>query len=263
VTHSTFDRSVFVGKTALVTGAAGGIGFAVAAAFQSLGARVVGQDIDRAKLAARFAELGNGHQSAIMLGGDLSKPGAADAVFDEALDAMGSIDILVNNAGRSWNVATPDITEERTQELIELNLKSALWLSKRLVVHALQRGGGGSIVQVSSTAGVTGYERRAVYCASKFGLIGLTKALALEHAHQGIRVNAVLPHVVETEMFRSIAKPEEAAVWRAGIPMGRFAQVEDVADVVMFLCSPAASYLTGGLYPVDGGALAGPYGGNG
>jgi NAD(P)-dependent dehydrogenase (short-subunit alcohol dehydrogenase family) len=85
--------------------------------------------------------------------------------------------------------------------------------------------------------------------------------MALEHAREGLRINAVLPHVVETEMFRKVAKPREIELWRAGIPMERFATVEDIAALVVFLCSPAASYLTGGVYPVDGGATAGPYGG--
>ncbi len=90
--------------------------------------------------------------------------------------------------------------------------------------------------------------------------MGLTKVLALDHARDNIRVNAILPDVVETNMFRTVASPQDAANWRAEIPMGRFAQVEDVANLAMFLCSPAASYLTGGLYPVDGGAMAGSFG---
>ena len=96
-------------------------------------------------------------------------------------------------------------------------------------------------MQISSTAGIAGFEQRAVYCATKFGVVGLTKVLALDHARDGIRVNAVLPHVVDTDMFRSVAKPEEMKLWKAGIPMGRFAEVDDVANLVVFLCSPAAS----------------------
>jgi NAD(P)-dependent dehydrogenase (short-subunit alcohol dehydrogenase family) len=149
----------------------------------------------------------------------------------------------------------------RTNELMELNFNSVLWLSKRFIAHASERDGG-AIVQISSTAGIAGYQRRAVYCATKFGVIGLTKVLALDHARDNIRINAILPHVVETDMFRTVASPQDAAHWRAEIPMGRFAQVEDVANLAMFLCSPAASYLTGGLYPVDGGAMAGSFAGS-
>jgi NAD(P)-dependent dehydrogenase (short-subunit alcohol dehydrogenase family) len=245
-----------------VTGAAGGIGAGVAAAFAEVGADIIAQDIDTGQLERCAKEITRDGQRVTRIGGDLSIPGTADKIFDQALAAHDRIDILVNNAGRSWGVTTDAITPERTNELLELNLNSVLWLSKRFIEHARQRVEGGSIIQVSSTAGITGYQRRAVYCASKFGVIGLTKVLALDHARDNIRVNAILPHVVETNMFRTVASPQDAANWRAEIPMGRFAQVEDVANLAIFLCSPAASYLTGGLYPVDGGAMAGSFGGD-
>ena len=166
----------------------------------------------------------------------------------------------MNNAGRSWGVDTVDIDDKRLDELVDLNFKSVVVLSRDYIRHVRKRGGGGSIVQISSTAGVTGFQRRAVYSGTKFGVVGLSKVLALDHAREGIRVNVVLPHVVETDMFRAVAKPHEVALWSSGIPMGRFATVEDVASLVMFLCSPAASYLTGGVYPVDGGYMAGTFG---
>lgn len=255
---NVFRPDLFEGKVALVTGAGRGIGAGVAKAFAALGARTLLHDIDADALAEATRLV---PQNCLL--GDLSQPGRADRVFDQALERTSRIDFLVNNAGRSWAVETKDIEPQRTQELIELNVKSVLTFSRRLALHARERGGGGSIVQISSTAGIWGYERRTVYCATKFAVIGLTKSMALEHAREGLRVNAVLPHVVETEMFRSIAKPQEIALWQAGIPMGRFATVEEIASLVMFLCSPAAAYLTGGVYPVDGGAMAGPYGGSG
>ncbi len=258
----TFDKGLFRGKVALVTGAAGGIGAGIAQAFADLGAHLIIQDIDVEKLQLGAAELERDGQKVTVIGGDLSVRGTADAVFDKALATHERIDILVNNAGRSWGVMTDAISPERTDELMELNFNSVLWLSKRFIAEARKHGEGGSIIQVSSTAGITGFERRAVYCATKFGVVGLTKVLALDHARENIRVNALLPHVVETEMFRTVASPEDAANWRTGIPMGRFARVEDVANLAIFLCSPAASYLTGGLYPVDGGAMAGSFGGN-
>jgi NAD(P)-dependent dehydrogenase (short-subunit alcohol dehydrogenase family) len=258
MSQDVFRPDLFQGKVALVTGAGRGIGAGIASAFAALGARTLLHDIDAAALEGPMR---TAPQDCVI--GDLALPGRADQVFSEALQKAGRIDFLVNNAGRSWAVETKDIEPERTQELIELNMKSVLALSRSLAIHARQRGGGGSIVQVSSTAGILGYERRTVYCATKFAVIGITKAMALEHAREGLRVNAVLPHVVETEMFRTIAKPEEIALWQAGIPMGRFATVEDVASLTMFLCSPAAAYLTGGVYLVDGGATAGPYGSGG
>ncbi|MDY0883582.1 SDR family NAD(P)-dependent oxidoreductase [Dongia soli] len=256
----TFNNDLYRGKVALVTGAATGIGAGIAFEFAKLGANVILHDLDLERLsnvAEKIARLG---VTATRIGGDLALPGVAEKLFDQALAAHPRIDILVNNAGRSWGVETNDISADRTNELMELNVNSVLWLSKRFIMHAQARGGGGSIIQISSTAGITGFQRRAVYCASKFGVIGLTKVLALDHARDNIRINAILPHVVETDMFRTVATPQDSANWKAAIPMGRFAQVEDVANLVMFLCSPAASYLTGGLYPVDGGAMAGPFG---
>jgi NAD(P)-dependent dehydrogenase (short-subunit alcohol dehydrogenase family) len=251
-----FRPDLFRGKVALVTGAGRGIGAGIARAFLALGARTIFHDLN-AEALRDVIDVAR----ADCVTADLSEPQAADMMFDAAMGRAGRIDFLVNNAGRSWGVETQDIDPRRTQELIELNLKSVLALSRRLALHARERGGGGSIVQISSTAGVVGYERRTVYCATKFAVIGITKAMALEHAREGLRINAVLPHVVETEMFHKVAEPREIALWRAGIPMGRFATVEDIAALVVFLCSPAASYLTGGVYPVDGGATAGPYGG--
>jgi NAD(P)-dependent dehydrogenase (short-subunit alcohol dehydrogenase family) len=258
---ATFAERLFEGKTALITGAAGGIGAGIARSFASLGARVLLQDKDRDGLMRMATELVGTRGGVTSLDGDLSVPGVAESIFDRALEAGGRVDFLVNNAGRSSAATTQEITEATAQSLIELNLKSVIFLSKRFVAHARERQGGGCIIQISSTAGIVGFERRAVYTATKFAVIGLTKVLALDHARDGIRVNAVLPHVVETEMFFRTAKTEEADLWRAGIPMGRFATTEDVGALVMFLCSPAASYLTGGVYPVDGGAMAGPFGG--
>ncbi|CAN5556122.1 SDR family oxidoreductase [soil metagenome] len=258
---TVFRDDIFKGQGALVTGAARGIGAGIARALARLGARVVLHDIDSDTLQGTTDEIVAEGGEAHSVVADLSINSAAEPMFAEALAAAGDLHILVNSAGRSWGVKTVDIEPAKTQELIELNLKSVLTLSQRFVAHALQRGGGGSIVQISSTAGITGFENRAVYCATKFGVVGLTKVLALDHARDGIRVNAVLPHVVDTDMFRSVARPEEMKLWKAGIPMGRFAEVEDVANLVVFLCSPAGSYLTGGTYPVDGGTMAGPYGG--
>ncbi len=262
VITETFNRTLFKGKTALITGAANGIGAGVARCFAALGATVLLQDIDIAGLERMSRELASFNGDIRVLEGDLSRPGVADAVFDNALRADGRVDFLINNAGRSSAATTLEIAEENAQPLIELNLKSVIFLSKRFIGHARERSGGGAIIQISSTAGIAGFERRAVYCATKFAVVGLTKALALDHARDGIRINAVLPHVVETDMFHKTASSHEGDLWRAGIPMGRLAKIEDIGALVMFLCSPAASYLTGGVYPVDGGAMAGPFGGD-
>ncbi len=256
---SVFREDLFDGAVVLVTGAAGGIGGGIADAFARHGATVCVQDIDHDGARKRVARLRESGYDAESFGGDLAQKGTADRLFDQVLERFGRVDALINNAGRSWAVETPDIDERRTTELLELNMLSVLWLSKRFIVQARERGAGGAIIQISSTAGIAGFQRRAVYCATKAAVIGLTRSLALDHARDGIRVNAVLPHVVDTEMFRTVATKADGDAWRAAIPTGRFATVDDVAALTLFLCSPAGSYLTGGCYPVDGGAMAGSY----
>ncbi|HET8728495.1 MAG TPA: SDR family oxidoreductase [Alphaproteobacteria bacterium] len=259
--ESSFRPDLFEGRTVLVTGAAGGIGAGIAEAFAAHGAFVCLQDVRADEASARAGILRDKGLRADAVGGDLARKGAAGDIFEAAMARLGRVDVLVNNAGRSWAVETVDIDPARAEELNELNLMSVLWLSQRFIAHALERGGGGSILQVSSTAGVAGFQRRAVYCATKHGVIGLTRVMALDHARDGVRVNAILPHVVETDMFRTVASKADGDSWRAAIPAQRFASVDDVSNLALFLCSPAASYLTGGCYPVDGGAMAGPYGG--
>jgi NAD(P)-dependent dehydrogenase (short-subunit alcohol dehydrogenase family) len=253
-----FKPGLFRGAGVLVTGAAGGIGAGIARGFAALGARVAIADINEDGLDALGSEAPDSY---VALAGDLLSEGAEDRLFARAVAALGRVDVLVNNAGRSWAVNTEDIDEARTRELIRLNLEAVLFLSRAFIRHARERGGGGTILQISSTAGIAGFQRRAVYTSTKFALIGLTRTLALDHAREGIRVNAILPHVVETEMFRTVAKESEIDLWRAGIPAGRFATTEEIAGLAAFLASPAGAYLTGGSYLVDGGAMAGPYGG--
>ena len=254
---ATFREDLFAGQTALVTGAGRGIGAEVARAFAATGARVVLHDIDEMSLSSVAGEMrGAGHEVAT-IAGDLSRPEEARSVIPRAVAAFGALEVLVNNAGRSWAVTTEAIDETQALELVQLNQMAVLCLSQAFIAHRRSKGGGGSIIQISSTAGIAGFGERAVYCATKHAVQGLTRVLAIDHAAEGIRVNAILPHVIESPMFRTVARPEEVAAWSSGIPMQRLGTPADVAGAALFLCSPAAEYITGSSLVLDGGAMAG------
>ena len=205
---------------------------------------------------------GGGHAP---IDGDLSSARCGRRVFDQALAGRRAASTSWSTMPAGPGASTPTRSpRRRTQELIELNLKSVLFLSQRFVAHARERGGGGSIIQISSTAGIAGFERRAVYCATKFAVIGSDQgagARSCARRHPRQRRTAACRRNRDVPDDRQARR--KSRLWRAGIPMGRFATVEDVAALwSMFLCSPAAAYLTGGVYPVDGGAMAGPFGGD-
>lgn len=254
---TTFRPDLFAGTRVLITGAARGIGACIAEAFADAGAHLALQDVDSGALAATAERLRAKGADISTFASDLTGAGVASGLVEEAAAAIGSLGILVNNAGRSWAVDTPDIDPAKARELVELNQMAPLWLCQSFIAHRCCHGGGGNIVQVSSTAGIVGFGSRAVYAATKHALQGLTRVLAIDHAADGIRVNAILPHVIESSMFHTVARPEEAAAWSAGIPLRRLGTPDDVAGAALFLCSPAASYITGSSILVDGGAMAG------
>ena len=254
---STFRPDLFAGTGVLITGAARGIGAGIAEAFAETGARLALQDVDGEALAAAAERLRAKGTEIRTFTSDLTETGVASGLVEEAALALGPLEILVNNAGRSWAVDTADIGPAKAHELVELNQMAPLWLSQAFVVHRRRHNGGGSVIQISSTAGIAGFRSRAVYAATKHALQGLTRVLAIDHAPDGIRFNAILPHVIESPMFHAVARPEEAAAWSAGIPLRRLGTPEDVAGVALFLCSPAASYITGSSILVDGGAMSG------
>lgn len=254
---STYREDLFAGQGVLITGAARGIGAGIAEAFAETGARLAIQDIDANALEASAEQLRQKAGQVATIPSDLCDQAAAAGLVDAAAADIGSVDILVNNAGRSWAVTTDKIDEPRARALVNLNQMAPLWICQSFIAHRRRQGSGGSIVQVSSTAGIVGFGSRAVYSATKHALQGLTRVLAIDHAADGIRVNAVLPHVIESPMFHAVARPEEAAAWRDGIPLQRLGTPGDVAGAVLFLCSPAAAYITGSSIVVDGGAMAG------
>jgi NAD(P)-dependent dehydrogenase (short-subunit alcohol dehydrogenase family) len=238
------------GRTALVTGSSRGIGLAVARAMAAAGARVVlnSRDPDAARAAAE--EVGNG---AVGLAADLGSPAGAAGLVEGALDALGSLDILVNNAGMAMAAESIELSAADWQRTIDVDLSAVFYCAQAAGRHMLQRGSG-AIVNISSVQAFTPLARRVAYAASKAGVIGVTKALAVEWA-PAVRVNAVAPGYVATQMVEALVQAGRvnAEAIAARTPMRRMAQPEEIAAAVVFLASDAAGYITGETLMVDGG----------
>jgi NAD(P)-dependent dehydrogenase (short-subunit alcohol dehydrogenase family) len=250
----------FSGKVALVTGAARGIGRATAEAFSHAGAAVVLLDRDDAEVQRVASDIARHGGRALAVAADVADPGAvADAVV-RCRDELGRLDVLVNNAGIHFARAIDQYSDEEIDRLLGVNLKGALHAIRSSL--PLLRRSKGSIVSVSSMTGLVGQDRGAVYVATKGALISLTKALALELAADGIRVNCVCPAGVDTPLMRTWAQtlPDPDAVLRGQAEMhlfNRLASSEEIAAAIMFLASPDASFITGVSLPVEGGATLG------
>jgi NAD(P)-dependent dehydrogenase (short-subunit alcohol dehydrogenase family) len=249
----------FEGRTVFVTGAAMGIGRATAQQFALAGARVALVDRDLQALDAACAELqGSGRVASFEA--DVADAGAVDRAVRACVDAFGGLDILVNNAGVHFARAIDEYQPDEIDQLLDVNLKGALH-AVRSALPSLRRAKG-VIVSVSSMTGLVGQDRGAVYVATKGALISLTKALALELAPDGIRVNCVCPAGVDTPLMRSWAAtlPDPEAVLRDQAAMHltrRLAHADEIASAILFLASPAASFITGITLPVEGGATLG------
>jgi NAD(P)-dependent dehydrogenase (short-subunit alcohol dehydrogenase family) len=254
----------FTGKVAVVTGGANGIGRAVSLGFARLGAKVAIVDRDAAAGAALAAEIGS---QAIFRAADVTRSGDVQDYVKAALDAFGAIDCFHNNAGIEGRVApTAEYDEAVFDAVMGVNAKG-VFLGMRHVLPVMIRQGSGAVVNTASVAGIAATTGMSAYVASKHAVIGLTKVAAGEVARHGIRVNAVCPGPIDTRMVRDIARqvspnnPESVAERYAGsIPLGRYGTAEEVANVVLFLCSDLSSNVTGAQYVVDGGRLAAPAG---
>lgn len=235
-------------RRALVTGASGGIGGAVASALHAQGATVALAGRNRAALQERASELGD---RAHVLTADLADPGAADTLVGAAAEAMGGIDILVNNAGLARDGLFVRVKDEDWQAVLDVNLTAGFRLA-RAALRGMMRARWGRIVAITSIVGQTGNPGQANYAASKAGMTGMTKALAAEVAARNITVNCVAPGFIDTAMTQGLGD-EQTARLAERIPAGRLGTPDDVASCVVFLASDEAAYVTGQTISVNGG----------
>jgi NAD(P)-dependent dehydrogenase (short-subunit alcohol dehydrogenase family) len=248
------------GKVALITGGGTGIGRAIALAFarEGAGVAVAGRRLEKLKETAGEIEKQGG--AAMALECDVTRAKDAERVVRESAKKFGKLNVLVNNAGM-LSVATVDaVSEEEWDRVMAVNVKGPFLMS-RAALKEFRKAGGGAIVNIGSVLGLVAMKDRAAYCASKGGVTMLTKAMALDHAHDKVRVNCICPAIVETELVKGLFDNcEKGPALRKArlttIPLGRFGKPVDVAELAVFLASEESSWLTGATIPLDGGLTA-------
>ncbi|TDE40308.1 3-oxoacyl-ACP reductase FabG [Antarcticimicrobium sediminis] len=236
------------GKTALITGASGGIGGAIARALHAQGATVGLSGTRTEPLEALAAELG---ERAHVLPCNLSDKAAVEALPKQAAEAMGSVDILVNNAGITRDNLFMRMSDDEWQSVLDVNLTATFKLCKG-VLRGMMKARWGRIVNISSVVGATGNPGQGNYAASKAGVVGMSKSLAYEVASRGITVNAVAPGFIATAMTDKLSEDQKAKI-NAQIPAGRMGDPAEIAAAVSYLASPEAAYVTGTTLHVNGG----------
>ena len=236
------------GKKALITGATGGIGAAIAIMLHRAGAEVVISGTRTEKLEGLAAELGD---RVHVVAANLSDRESVDQLAKDAVAAMGGVDILVNNAGITKDNLAMRMKEDEWDSVMQVNLESAFRLTKGLM-RGMMKGRWGRVVNITSIVGVTGNPGQANYCASKAGMIGMSKALATELASRNITVNCVAPGFIATPMTDALNDDQKSAI-TSGIPSGDLGQPDDIASAVLYLASEEANYVTGQTLHVNGG----------
>jgi NAD(P)-dependent dehydrogenase (short-subunit alcohol dehydrogenase family) len=245
----------FSGKVALVTGAASGMGLATAQAFAEAGAAVVLADVREDMVKAEARKLAAAGHKVIAVGCDVSDDAQVAAMVDRTVADFGRLDAAFNNAGVMARIApTADSTREDWDRVIGINLRG-VWSSMKYELRQMVRQGRGAIVNNASVGALTGNPGIGSYIASKHGVVGLTRTAALEYIKCGIRVNAVNPGLIDTQIARDVVNGDEQAYAELAkhVPIARAGRPEEIAAVVLWLCSPGASYVVGHALTVDGG----------
>lgn len=249
----------FENSVVLVTGGAAGIGKAAALAFAQRGAKVAIGDLDKDRGNAVAAEIGENGGQAIFIKTDVSKTGDVEKLIGKTVAEFGRINCAFNNAGIEGTPGnTVDCTEENFDRTVAINLKGT-WLCMRYEIQQmLRQGHGGAIVNMSSVAGLVGFANLPAYVASKHAVVGLTKTAALEYATTGIRINAVCPGFIQTQMVERLTgnDPEVQREFTEREPVGRMGTPEEAAEAALWLCSQWSSFVTGHAMAVDGGFVA-------
>ena len=256
--HEGTKMNGLVGKIALVTGGRSGIGRSAALAFAREGAKVAIGDVQVKAGQETVQVIREAGGQAVFVQTDVSKASDVEALINRTVEVYGRLDCAFNNAGVEAKYAsTADSTEDDWDRVLGINLKG-VWLCMKHEIRQMLEQGGGAIVNTASTAGLVGFRGTSAYAASKHGVIGLTKTAALEYAKAGIRINAVCPGTTRTPLAeRFIAGDPRAEARMSDMqPLGRMGRPEEIAEAVVWLCSDAASFVTGHAMVVDGGYVA-------